>query len=82
MKFDLTDGSKELLFNIARKAIANQEKSTLNFEALRSPVNELQDAFSMVAMNGKVLFDECLKQGFDKDEAINFSAAFLGKLSK
>lgn len=81
MKFDLSDGSKEMLFNIARKALANHE-STLNFESVKSPANELQDAFSMVAMNGKILFDECLKQGFDKDEAINFSASFLGKLSK
>lgn len=44
--------------------------------------NELTEAFRATAINGKYLYDECLKQGFDKDEAIKFSVEFLVGLSK
>ena len=44
--------------------------------------NELTEAFRATAINGKSLYDECLKQGFDKDEAIKFSVELLVGLSK
>lgn len=76
MGFELSDKTIEKL------NIIGEDFAKLLTERAAKEQNELAEFFRATAINGKSLYDECLKQGFDKDEAIKFSVEFLVGLSK
>ena len=76
MGFELSDKTIEKL------NIIGEDFAKLLTERAAKEQNELTEAFRAAAINGKSLYDECLKQGFDKDEAIKCSVEFLVGLSK
>lgn len=76
MGFELSDKTIEKL------NIIGEDFAKLLTERAAKEQNELAEAFRATAINGKSLYDECLKQGLDKDEAIKFSVGFLVGLSK
>lgn len=76
MGFELSDKT------IEKHNIIGEDFAKLLTERAAKEQNELTEVFRATAINGKSLYDECLKQGFDKDEAIKFSVEFLVGLSK
>lgn len=76
MGFELSDKT------IVKFNIIGEDFAKLLTKRAAKEQNELTEAFRATAINGKSLYDECLKQGFDKDEAIKFSIGFLVGLSK
>lgn len=76
MGFELSDKTIEKL------NIIGEDFAKLLTKRAAKEQNELTEAFRATAINGKSLYDECLKQGFDKNEAIKFSVEFLVGLSK
>ena len=76
MEFKFSDETMKMFDRLAKNLT-----DTLSERVVKEQ-NELLEAFRGTAVNGKILYDECLKQGFDKEEAIKFTIGFLVGISK
>lgn len=48
-----------------------------NNQTLEATFFEMQKSLSLVAKQGKYLFDECVQTGFNEEQALKFTIAIL-----
>lgn len=78
--FDLTDETIKELNNLTQ-TLAKEFDESIKRQSSKEQ-NEIREDLASIAEIGKVLYDECLKQGFSQNEAIKFSASYIGNLGK
>lgn len=71
MDFKISDKTIEMFHKLSKNIAVD-----FNEKAIREQI-ELQKALKDTAKLGKVLYTECLKQGFDKSEAMAFTLGIL-----
>ncbi|WP_019299048.1 hypothetical protein [Lactococcus garvieae] len=76
MEFKFSDKTIEMFNELSKNIV-----TALDEKAIREQI-ELQGALKDTAKHGKILYTECLKQGFDKSEAMAFTLGFLTGISK
>lgn len=52
-----------------------------NNQEIEATFFEMQKSMTLIAQQGKFLFDECVKNGFDENQALKFTiSVLLGKV--
>lgn len=52
-------------------------KMNENNQTLEATFFEMQKSFDYIAKQGKYLFDKCLEEGFNEEQALKFSISIL-----
>lgn len=57
--------------------ILNQAEKAINFKELKDSMSEFKEVVSYIVSLNKMIYKEMIKQGFDKEQAFEFSCSYI-----